>query len=184
MPNQTDSLGIPVTPEEFEQDLSNIIDRTKSLLLQVKSAEYSFNNDRMHNFKKVQSLFSLIKNKDSALFPSYALMSKQFISVTDIINGDLEPTEFIINEKFGDVVNYFILMWSQALRALPVKELEATKEATSIDVATTVIETTPFTQNVHNTPSWSSTTSTPNPWIPTPDSTPKEFKFINDVGNI
>lgn len=84
----------------------NIIDRTKHTL-GVKAKEYVRNDDRMHNFNVGATKSNTIRER---VIESFRL--KHEISRDDLIN-DLEkgiiPTIEYVSEKYGDIINYFIL---------------------------------------------------------------------------
>ena len=76
-------------------------------VLENKAAEYSQDYDRLHNFKAAAN----IKN----ITPEEALdgmLMKHYVSYRDIlnnINNNIVPSKALLNEKIGDIINYFIL---------------------------------------------------------------------------
>jgi len=99
-----------MTNEEFNSKyLPDMLDHTKRVLA-AKQGEYSANQDRMHNFKASAILQGLVtvNNQESA---AWNLVSKQITSVIDMVNDDkgIYPYNHI-QEKIGDVVNYFLLL--------------------------------------------------------------------------
>lgn len=115
--------------EKFNQ----IVDRRKSLItsvLQRKAAEYVQGGDRLYNFKRAATITG-----DSPEKALLGMLMKHIVSVLDIIekiekahqiknteydvkvsedsNDRISKTIFTqdyIDEKFGDVINYFILL--------------------------------------------------------------------------
>lgn len=75
--------------------------------LSVKAKEYVRNDDRMHNFNIASQKSGQTREKCLAGF-----RLKHEVSVEDIRN-DIElgklPTEEVVREKYGDIINYYIL---------------------------------------------------------------------------
>lgn len=93
--------------EEFFQDELNIVLDTIKESLEIKAKEYVRNADRMHNFN------SGVKKSDKTreeVIRDFRL--KHEISIddmrNDIKNGEF-PSRALLEEKFKDVINYFIL---------------------------------------------------------------------------
>lgn len=76
--------------------------------LTIKAKEYARNDNRMHNFDRSASISGLIREKALWMF-----MVKHLVSVLDLID-DIEkgklPKEEVLDEKIGDIINYFILL--------------------------------------------------------------------------
>jgi len=73
-----------------------------------KGKEYSTEDDKLHNFKKASDITG--KSKEEALM---GFMLKHIVSINDIIEQSKEgklPSREVIDEKIGDVINYFILL--------------------------------------------------------------------------
>jgi len=94
-----------------DEEFTDIIDeRIKSIYssLHTKGKEYRRNNDALFNFNEGSKDLNITREK----FLLH-LVWKQICSVKDIIN-DLDdeklPTEYMIDEKIGDVINYCILL--------------------------------------------------------------------------
>lgn len=92
--------------QEFNKHLEERIEKIKQVL-SVKAQEYRRNDDALHNFK--------VGAKMTSTYPYRVLdgfLLKHLISYRDVLNdldnGNL-PTEGYIDEKFGDIINYFIL---------------------------------------------------------------------------
>lgn len=86
--------------------LSKRIEMIKSSLL-IKAKEYSKNGDRMHNFNKASEITGKIREECLADF-----RLKQEISASDIredIKINKLPSEELVIEKYGDIINYYIL---------------------------------------------------------------------------
>jgi hypothetical protein len=105
-----------MTNNDFMNFVRDKNDDTLKVLFS-KGDEYSKLDNRFHNFDNVKLLFDLIKNKDSDYFPYFALMSKQFISIVDILNGKKYDLA-LLKEKFGDVHNYLYLLEAKLTEVL------------------------------------------------------------------
>ena len=90
----------------FKKVLSQTLKSIENTL-GLKSEEYVRNKDAMHNFNTGAKMTGLIREK---VIAGFAL--KHQISIIDMRN-DIEngviPTEELVNEKFGDAINYLIL---------------------------------------------------------------------------
>ena len=95
--------------KQFDEVLNFRLEQIK-LILQQKALEYaSAEGDRLHNFNKAATFTGTTREK--AL---WGMAMKHLISVTDLIdtwenNGQL-PSEYLVNEKIGDLINYLILL--------------------------------------------------------------------------
>ena len=95
-----------LSEEDFDKYFNKIMERTKNIL-KVKTKEYVRNGDRMHNFNKAS-----IKNQEIRERTLAGMRLKHEVSIDDIIDDielGLTPEEAVINEKFGDRLNYDIL---------------------------------------------------------------------------
>jgi hypothetical protein len=72
--------------------------------LNNKAKEYAV-GDRLYNFKRAAEMLRTTPEK--ALF---GMFMKHFVSVMDLVEGSIVPTEYLINEKLGDAINYLILL--------------------------------------------------------------------------
>jgi hypothetical protein len=69
-----------------------------------KAKEYAI-GDRLYNFKRAAEILRTTPQK--ALVGMFV---KHLVSVMDLIEGSIEPTEYMVNEKIGDAINYLILL--------------------------------------------------------------------------
>lgn len=90
--------------EDFEIILEERLKQIKEVLGN-KAKEYAHGGDRLHNFK----VAARIDNETPAK-ALWGMAKKHIVSVMDLINGDLEPTHEMINEKCMDMINYLILL--------------------------------------------------------------------------
>jgi hypothetical protein len=92
-----------MSPEEFIQTILHPRMKKIAEVLAQKSTEYSNKNDRFYNFRKQALIMDVTPVK--ALLGN---MSKHLVSVLDILNAGSASPE-VIDEKFGDLINYLIL---------------------------------------------------------------------------
>jgi hypothetical protein len=95
-----------MTEDQFDKLVTARLNLTRQTLV-IKGKEYRRNNDPLHNFNVAAQLGNTTREK--ALW-GFAL--KHYVSFMDILN-DIEkgnlPTEELISEKIGDLINYLIL---------------------------------------------------------------------------
>lgn len=89
--------------KEYYPDVDLLSLASKVLL--SKSKEYAMNGDRLWNFKPNYKFM----NKDPKL-NLLGYLTKHVASCMDILTGKIVPNKEMIIEKFGDVVNYCILL--------------------------------------------------------------------------
>ena len=92
------------TTMEFEKILSARISSIKSVLGN-KAKEYAMEGDRLHNFK----VAARVKNEtpEKAL---WGMAVKHLVCIIDMVDGKLESTIPMVDEKVGDMINYLILL--------------------------------------------------------------------------
>ena len=96
------------TLEEFKVIVNNRLESCTGLLLGEKNIEYSRNNDKLHNFKKSARIDN--ETPERAL---WGMWKKHIVSISDMINDidhGIIPTEKMMKEKFGDNINYTLLL--------------------------------------------------------------------------
>ena len=93
-----------MTNKEFQELLKKRLSSIKAVLGQ-KAKEYASDGDRLHNFK----MAARIKGESPAQ-ALWGMAMKHLVSVVDLIEGNQEPTEAMVDEKIGDLVNYMILL--------------------------------------------------------------------------
>ena len=92
------------TPE-FNKVVERRIELIKSSLTS-KQKEYSKDNDKLHHFNIGSKITS--KPREQVL---WGMALKHLISVIDIIDNINElPSESLLEEKVGDMINYLILL--------------------------------------------------------------------------
>jgi len=89
--------------QDFDKIVANRIEKIKSIL-SSKAEEYA-KGDRLYNFKRAAEIERVTTEK--ALLGMWA---KHIVSVLDLIEGSLAATEYMVNEKIGDAINYLILL--------------------------------------------------------------------------
>jgi hypothetical protein len=100
----------PLDSRGFEGYLEGLLFQIREVL-GTKAGEYVVNDDRFHNFHQGLRQFpDKFKTREDVM---EAFQIKHLISIQDILqklrNGEL-PTEVLVKEKFGDAINYYILM--------------------------------------------------------------------------
>ncbi len=106
-----------MTNETFNALLERRLDLCRKVLAS-KSAEYSTNEDKLHNFKRSAELAG---HCSTPADECCGFMRKHIVSVFDLAN---DPVKYgmnrraMIDEKIGDAINYLIL-----LEAILVEEL-------------------------------------------------------------
>ena len=69
-----------------------------------KAKEYA-SCDRLYNFKRASEILRTTPEK--ALL---GMLMKHLVSVIDLVEGSLEATEYMVDEKIGDAINYLVLL--------------------------------------------------------------------------
>ena len=114
-----------MTKEFFKDVLDNTIKETKEVL-GVKAMEYVRNNNAMHNFDVGARMTG--QTREQVL---YGFALKHHISLSDMKNdltkGKL-PSKALVNEKFGDAINYLILEKASILDKINQFENLSTEE--------------------------------------------------------
>lgn len=88
---------------QFETILTARLESIRATL-GSKAKEYAI-GDRLYNFKRAAEIGRTTPAKALA-----GMMMKHLVSVIDLIEGSTEPTEYMVNEKIGDAINYLILL--------------------------------------------------------------------------
>jgi len=79
-------------------------DQMKAVLTH-KAKEYAHRGDRLHNFKT-----AAVINEVSVPEALWGMATKHLVSVLDLVYGNLENTEAMVDEKVGDLINYLVLL--------------------------------------------------------------------------
>jgi hypothetical protein len=98
--------NLVMTDEEADKFIEERIEAIKKSLL-IKAKEYVRNSDRMHNFNAGSQKTGKTREECLAGF-----RLKHEISVDDMRNDiklGIFPSQETVKEKFGDIINYFIL---------------------------------------------------------------------------
>jgi hypothetical protein len=89
--------------EQFEIILENRLHAIQTTLGK-KAKEYAI-GDRLYNFKRAAEILRCTPQR--ALV---GMFMKHLVSVLDLVECSLASTEYLINEKIGDAINYLILL--------------------------------------------------------------------------
>jgi hypothetical protein len=80
--------------------------------LSNKAKEYAIGNDkvgtgvdRLYNFKRAGEILRVATEK--ALL---GMLMKHLVSVIDLVEGSIDPSPYMVDEKIGDAINYLILL--------------------------------------------------------------------------
>jgi len=93
-------------PQDFKEIVEDTLTQAHNVL-GVKAIEYVRNNDAMHNFNVGAKMTG--QTREQVL---YGMALKHHISISDIredISQGKLPTKVMVDEKFGDAINYLIL---------------------------------------------------------------------------
>lgn len=98
--------------KEFHNLVNQRLDNVKRLLL-VKAKEYAMNNDPFHNFTRGSKMQEVTPYR---VLDGFLL--KHIISYKDILDqldkGET-PSKELIEEKFGDIITYFVIQEAMVL---------------------------------------------------------------------
>jgi len=93
--------------KRFDWIVEKRLEAIKNTLV-IKAKEYANDTDRLHNFNA-----AAIKSNQSREKALKGFMLKHEVSLDDIINNidkGILPTRALLNEKMGDIINYYILL--------------------------------------------------------------------------
>jgi len=110
-------------------EFNKLVDERVKLIqsvLQKKGAEYANDKDVFHNFEEGTKM----SFHDTREMVAWEYMMKHMISIKDMISSKQSYSEHMIREKFGDAINYLILMEAMMLESNGIQKrfCEATKE--------------------------------------------------------
>lgn len=100
-----------MTRENFNKHVEEVFTRTSNVLIK-KGKEYANNDEVFHNFNNSTGIS--LHNENTSV--AWEFMTKHLQSIKDILseleNTCLTPrfTKEVIDEKFGDTINYLILI--------------------------------------------------------------------------
>lgn len=97
---------------EFDMVVEARCEKINKVLV-AKAKEYAQGQNRFHNFDVAARIHDT--TPEQALL---GMMSKHLVSVIDLINDPECATEYLVDEKVGDTVNYLILLEGLLLRRL------------------------------------------------------------------
>lgn len=99
-----------ITIERFDKLVDYIVEKQIKAVMCAKSAEYARGSDKLHNFKRAAEI--------DRISPEEALRGmhlKHRCSISDMLDdlmvGKHHPRE-LWEEKFGDTINYYILLYA------------------------------------------------------------------------
>ena len=108
----------------FQKIFLDTIKKCKKTLI-AKGGEYSRNGDRLWNFKRAARF-----NNNTPIEALWGMALKHLVSIDDIIDKTKMnefPSDEVLDEKIGDMINYLIL--AKAIIIEKRIQLENTKKA-------------------------------------------------------
>jgi hypothetical protein len=93
--------------KRFKEVLQRRLELT-SKVLDFKGQEYSSADNKLHNFEKAARISG--QTREQAL---KGMLLKHEVSISDIIEKTSQgeyPSQAVIDEKIGDIINYYILL--------------------------------------------------------------------------
>lgn len=113
--------------KKFEELLNARMEFTRQVLSN-KAKEYAI-GDRLYNFKRAAEILRTTPAKALA-----GMFTKHLVSVLDLVEGSIAPTESIVDEKIGDAINYLILL--EAILKEPVVNVKCVEcgECSNADI--------------------------------------------------
>lgn len=90
---------------------AEVVKRRQDLTVKVliaKGQEYSTSDNKLHNFDKAARMSG--QTREQAL---KGMLLKHEVSISDIIEKTAKgeyPSQVLIDEKIGDIINYYILL--------------------------------------------------------------------------
>lgn len=93
--------------EQFNKIVDERCEKIKSIL-STKATEYAVGTDRLHNFNRGSRMSGISREK-----VLYGFMLKHEVALLDTLDkmdNDILPSETGINERIGDIINYYILL--------------------------------------------------------------------------
>lgn len=88
---------------DFDKIVNETCDSIRKVL-SSKAKEYA-KGDRLYNFKRAAEI-----NHTTPELALAGMLVKHWVSVLDLVEGTLENTEAMVNEKVGDTINYLVLL--------------------------------------------------------------------------
>jgi hypothetical protein len=89
--------------EQFDEILQNRLESIRQTL-GAKAQEYA-SEDRLYNFKRSARI-----GKETPEEALWGMARKHLVSVIDMVEHRIMPTEHMVNEKIGDMINYLVLL--------------------------------------------------------------------------
>ncbi|MDD5053447.1 MAG: hypothetical protein PHO27_12000 [Sulfuricurvum sp.] len=90
--------------KEFEQLFERRVKMSRHTLIQ-KAKEYATEEDRLHNFKVGSARLNCLPSQYAL-----SLVTKQIECIYDVLLSGEQITQALIDEKFGDCINYLMLI--------------------------------------------------------------------------
>ena len=104
--------------QDFNKIVDSRIDKIRAVLAS-KGKEYA-KEDRFYNIKRAAEASHCTVTEAWR-----GMWMKHLVSVMDLVEGTLDATEYMIDEKIGDCINYLILLEGILRERLPAAEVHA-----------------------------------------------------------
>jgi len=111
-----------MTNEDFKQLFETRLDKLKSIL-NSKSAEYSVQTDKLHNFKESAHLI-----RCTPVQAAWAFAVKHLTSIKDMVDGLHPATPERLDEKITDAIAYLVLIEACLKESSTKKEYKPEEE--------------------------------------------------------
>lgn len=111
-----ESLNFKMENEEADSVISDILHNVSETML-VKAKEYARGDDRLHNFNKASLLSGKTREECLNGFRLKHIISSKDI-INDINNNQDIPSIDLVNEKYTDIINYYILEYMSVVNKI------------------------------------------------------------------
>lgn len=110
------NLNFNLNNEDADNYISDMLHNISETLL-IKAKEYVRNNDRMHNFNVASELSGLSREQCLDGFRMKHIVSSKDI-IYDINALNIIPNKNLVNEKYTDIINYYILEYMSIMNKI------------------------------------------------------------------
>lgn len=107
-----------MTEDDFQAIVANRVTLINHVLA-IKGKEYRRGGDAMHNFNRAAAISNTSREKALWGFATKHLVS--FLDILDDVEKGNLPSEDLLSEKIGDLVNYLILCEASILDKIKQK---------------------------------------------------------------
>src|SRR6476646_3084836 len=112
--------------EEFDKVVDNRIKKTLDVLVN-KAKEYASDEDRLHNFNKDAAMSN--QSREISLLNMLLKHQVSFNDIVEKLDKRILSSKFILNEKIGDIINYYILAEACIIERIRKSEVDKDGES-------------------------------------------------------